>query len=173
MRVKRMDVIVVELFLLWISKGAWREFPQALGLWRRAAGLLVGLVWGGGIPEFQPGWSGIATPPHLAPRQCTGSNQQDAPWQAYLIKGVAAGRVGGIVKDRVWEKELKKTRNVFLESQSHVCCTIVYPDYNYRRLWILFIILKTTASLYCLIKACLNVLDCGTCLFYSQKAERC
>lgn len=100
--------------------------PTGPGIMAQAAGLLVGLVWGGGIPEFQPGWSGMATPPHLAPRQCAGPNQQDAPWQAYLINGVAVGRVGGIVKERVWERELKNAmKEPFLESQSHVCCTIV------------------------------------------------
>lgn len=91
----------------------WSELarvPTGPGIMAQAAGLLVGLVWGGGIPEFQPGWSGMATPPHLAPRQYAGPNQQDAPWQAYLINGVVVGRVGGLMKERVWEKEFMKTK---------------------------------------------------------------
>lgn len=128
----------------------WSELvrvPTGPEIMVQAAGLLVGLVWGGGIPEFQPGWSGMATPPHLAPRQCTGPNQQDAPWQAYLINGVVVGRVGRIVKERVWEKEWKKTVEFFYKAK------VMYAvQLSWLLLWMtmdaIYIIIYTL-SLYC------------------------
>lgn len=106
----------------------WSELarvPTGPGIMVQSSGLLVGLVWGGGIPEFQPGWSGMATPPHLAPRQCNGPNQQDTPWQAYLINGWRWKGWEGQWRRECEKRNWRKLKSGFyLESQSHVRCTI-------------------------------------------------
>lgn len=139
MRVERMDVVVVELFLLWLSEVSWREFPQALGLWRRLQGSWW--VW------YEEG-------------AFQSSNQADRGWLLLLIllQGNTLGLTSRMPPDRhislmgwwwegwegSWRKECEKknswkpNRGIIRKPKSYVLYNC--PDYNDKRLWMPFII---------------------------------